>query len=244
MSLPRVEAAGLASAEVTGREGAPENIFDEKEEGEAEAAEDEEEKAEMDEHGGVAEEEDREEIGTGGGGEVGGAGARQRRAKGRRPRILSAEQQHSREANFRAALQRASVSVRERCERAGLTAGQLTALIGFYHARGSAPEPSDAGYNPSAAMVRVVYEGGASWRAAEHCFPRLVGFKPAFSPLPADAEERISCFVRRWRAHFVASMAPQALPAEWSVDYPVLIEGTRLRGKEEAALVKEFSRKD
>lgn len=241
-----MEAARSASAEVTGRNGAPEYSFDEKEGGGAEASEEEEEKEEVDEHGGEGILAEEEERGEGGGGEVGGAGARQRRAKGRRPRILSlsAEQQHSREANFRAALQRASVPVRERCERAGLTAGQLTALVGFYHARGAAPDPSDAGYNPSAAMVRVVYEGGAAWRAAEHCFPRLVGFKPAHSPLPADAEERLSCFVRRWRAHFVASMAPQALPAEWSVDYPVLMEGTRLRGKEEAALVAEFSRKE
>jgi hypothetical protein len=92
-------------------------------------------------------------------------------------------------------------------------------------------------------MMRVVYEGGAAWQAAERNFPPLEegAYKPLCSPLARATEERLTRFVRRWRAHFVAAVRPRALPSHWCVHYPVVLPGTRVRGKTEAALVREFA---
>jgi hypothetical protein len=62
------------------------------------------------------------------------------------------------------------------------------------------------------------------------------------SGLPAEVEDRLTRFVQRWRAMFLARLQPRALPEGWAVAYRVLTGGMRKRGKEECALVEAVAR--
>ena len=105
--------------------------------------------------------------------------------------------------------------------------------------------------------MRAVYEGGAAWQRAERHYEAFSGGLAAagegsgssgsgaqgVSCLPAVIEARLERLVRRFRAHFISAVRPQALPSFWSVDYPVFQKGMRLRGKQEPALAAQFAAK-
>ena len=93
--------------------------------------------------------------------------------------------------------------------------------------------------------MRLVYEGGDAWQRAAAHYPELEeaeeGGGAPVSLLPRAAEDRLTRFVRRWRAHFVAAVTPVALPSYWAPGYTVFQENTRTRDKLEPALAKEFA---
>lgn len=124
-------------------------------------------------------------------------------------------------------------------------------------------------YDPAEHIIRSVMMGDHRWKSALKHFHhdlslagRSAGELPsndgsgtaAGSPgadgsaaagstsiLPTEAEFRIITFVKRWRAHFVRSLSPAAMPEGWSIDYKVFAAGHRTWDKEEPVMVKEVA---
>ena len=151
------------------------------------------------------------------------------------------------------ALARASPPPVEAVRAAGL---QLRHVLALAAGGGSSAEAAAAAaaaeeapaYCHNEAIMRAVYEGGAQWARAERHYAALAGAPgegeggaAGDSCLPRATEARLTRFVRRWRAHFVAAVRPRALPSFWAVEYPVFQAGMRLRDKKEPLLAEEFS---
>jgi hypothetical protein len=120
-------------------------------------------------------------------------------------------------------------------------------------AGGNVPLPLWA--DPAAHVLRHIILGTPSWHAVvekgvyEHVLepvimpePEAPGAATGLSGFPFDSEARLTLFIRRWRAHVHAELAPTALPVGWRVDYKVVAQGHRTWDKAEPELVQLLAR--
>jgi ribonuclease D len=127
----------------------------------------------------------------------------------------------------------------------------------------------DEEFNPAAEVMRHILLGTPEWHAAEPSFPPLImpscnlcgsAVAPSLasarcacgralgadesvattSGMPAAAEQRLTRFVQRWRAHFLATVNPLSMPEGWSVNYRVFQAGLRKSNSVEPTIVQEL----
>jgi len=122
---------------------------------------------------------------------------------------------------------------------------KIEAQVKLLEDLGGCPPPPIETEGVEELIMREVYAGGEPWRRAEKAYAPFAlpqSREKSISQLPLACEHRIEVFVRRWRSHFLSSLAPQALPREWEVNYNVFQAQTRTIAKEESCLYKEFKR--
>jgi ribonuclease D len=102
-------------------------------------------------------------------------------------------------------------------------------------------------------VVAAIYEGGAAWARGKYVLENGLrekvivaseasssssssSLRRGASGLLLTTEARLEILVRRFRQTFVEACVPRALPAFWSIDFPVFNAGTRTKEKKEAPL--------